>query len=106
VSRPTVGEQCDGCRRDIGRRGRFTVMTASGMVVRCLLCAAGDPALARRSSLVALIVGSILTGINHGDVLVSGSWTPALAWKVPLTYLVPFLVATWGALTNSRIPRR
>lgn len=81
-------------------------MTASGTVVRCLLCAAGDPALVRRSSLVALIVGSVLTAINHGDALLGGSWTAALAWKVPLTYLVPFLVATWGALTNSRIPGR
>jgi hypothetical protein len=76
------------------------------MVVRCLLCAAGDPTIARRSSLVALVVGSILTAINHGDAIFGGSWTPALAWKIPLTYLVPFLVATWSALANSRIPRR
>jgi hypothetical protein len=81
-------------------------MTASGMVVRCLRCAASDPALVRRSSLVALIVGSVLTAINHGDALLGGSWTATLAWKVPLTFLVPFLVATWGALTHSRIPGR
>jgi hypothetical protein len=24
-------------------------------------------------------------------------------WKVPLTYLVPFLVATWGALLSCRV---
>jgi hypothetical protein len=28
-----------------------------------------------------------------------------LLWKIPLTYLVPFLVATWGALVNSRVRR-
>jgi len=26
-------------------------------------------------------------------------------WKAPLTYLVPFIVATWGALVNSRVRR-
>ena len=41
--------------------------------------------------------------INQGDVLTAGSWPPALAWKIPLTYLVPFIVATWSALTNGRI---
>jgi hypothetical protein len=41
--------------------------------------------------------------INQGDVVLRGGWTLALAWKVPLTYLVPFVVATWGALANSRV---
>jgi hypothetical protein len=36
-------------------------------------------------------------------MLLAGRWSPALAWKVPLTYLVPLVVATWGALLNSRM---
>jgi hypothetical protein len=40
--------------------------------------------------------------INQGDLLWAGRAEPALLWKVPLTYLVPFVVATWGALLNSR----
>jgi len=44
----------------------------------------------------------VLVAINQGDALLAGRWQ-ALAWKVPLTYLVPLLVATWGALVNSRI---
>jgi hypothetical protein len=43
-----------------------------------------------------------ILAINQGDVLLSSRWPGALAWKVPLTYLVPFLVATWGALLTSR----
>jgi len=54
---------------------------------------------------IAAIVGTVLLAINQGDVLLSSRWPTALAWKVPLTYLVPFAVATWGALVNSRVPR-
>ena len=56
----------------------------------------------RRSSLIALVVGTILVAINQGDLLVRGQWNDALLWKVPLTYAVPFLVATWSALINGR----
>jgi len=48
-------------------------------------------------------VGTVLIAINQGDAIVAGRWSIALVWKVPLTYLVPFLVATWGALVNSRV---
>jgi hypothetical protein len=61
------------------------------------------PALVRRSIVVALIVGTVLLAINHGDTLLAGRWDWALAWKIPLTYLVPFVVATWGALLNARV---
>jgi hypothetical protein len=50
---------------------------------------------------IAAIVGTVLLAINQGDVLLAGRWD-ALAWKAPLTYLVPFLVAICGALLNSR----
>jgi hypothetical protein len=59
----------------------------------------------RRSFAIALVVGTVLLAINQGDVLLSAQWPPALAWKVPLTYVVPFVVATWGALVNSRVRR-
>ena len=48
-------------------------------------------------------MGSVLVVINQGDTLVAGRWDMTLIWKVPLTYLVPFVVATWGALINSRV---
>jgi hypothetical protein len=56
----------------------------------------------RRSLLAALVVGTIVTAINQGDTLVSGPRPPTLAWKIPLSYIVPFFVAAWGALMNAR----
>lgn len=59
----------------------------------------------RRSVVIAAIVGTILCAINQGDLLLHGEWPATLAWKIPLTYLVPFAVATWGALVNGRLRR-
>lgn len=61
----------------------------------------------RRALLVSAAVGSALVALNQGDVLASalgdGAALPAkLCWKVPLTYLVPFLVS----LGSSRATRR
>jgi hypothetical protein len=69
---------------------------------RCLGCALRYPPLLRRSATTALVVGTILVAINQGTVLFEGSLPLALLWKIPLTYAVPFFVASWGALSNSR----
>lgn len=55
-----------------------------------------------RSLATAAVVGTVLTAINQGNDIVNGDFKSALLWKVPLTYCVPFCVATWGALINSR----
>ena len=48
-----------------------------------------------RSLWVAVIVGTLLNLINQGDRLVAGA---PLDWgKLILTYVVPFLVASFGA---------
>ncbi len=52
--------------------------------------------------LTALVVGTILAAINQGPELLAGNLPVALIWKIPLAYAVPFCVATWGALSNSR----
>ncbi|MBM3942738.1 MAG: phosphoenolpyruvate protein kinase [SAR202 cluster bacterium] len=52
--------------------------------------------------MASLVVGTALTLLNQGDTLLSGHWNQALYWKIPLTYCVPFLVASYGALTNAR----
>jgi hypothetical protein len=70
-----------------------------------LLCARHAllyPSMLRRSLLTALVVGTLLVAINQGNVLIDGRFPTALLWKIPLTYAVPFCVATWGALINSR----
>ena len=51
-----------------------------------------------RSLRASVVVGSLLTLLNQGDYLISGNLPPSLWWKIPLTYLVPFVVATYGAL--------
>ena len=58
----------------------------------------------KKAALTALVVGSVLTGINHGDLLAAGQFPPLS--KVLLTYLVPYCVTTWGAVTGKRAALR
>lgn len=51
-----------------------------------------------RSLKVGLIVGSLLTLINYGDILLMGEFVPAMMWKIPLTYCVPFSVSTYASI--------
>jgi hypothetical protein len=55
-----------------------------------------------RSLITALVVGTLLVAIYQGTVLLEGQFPASLYWKIPLTYAVPFCVASWGALINSR----
>jgi len=73
-----------------------------GHIVKCFRCAIRHMPMVRRSLKVAVVVGTALTLLNQGDTILSGAWPNALYWKVPLTYCVPYLVATFGALTNIR----
>jgi hypothetical protein len=50
-------------------------------------------------------VGTVLTAINQGGVILQRDMSVALAWKIPLTYAVPYCVATVGALMNVRSKR-
>ena len=54
----------------------------------------------KKAFLTALVVGSILTAINHGDAIFMGIWPPII--KVTLTYCVPYCVTTWGAITGKK----
>ena len=93
---------CHRCRRDLAGRMVFALKTAAGETSRCLRCALRYLPMLKRSVIAALVVGSILTALNHGDVLFAGDWSSAFYWKIPLTYLTPCVVATWGALANAR----
>jgi len=51
----------------------------------------------------SVVVGTVLTVLNHGDQLIKmQDWPASFAWKVPLTYLVPFCVTLYGAMTQAR----
>ena len=71
-------------------------------MVKCIRCALMHRPMLRRSLLASLVVGSLLTALNQGDIPFSSGLGSTLYWKIPLTYTVPFLVATWGALSISR----
>jgi len=51
----------------------------------------------KRSAVVAIIVGTVLNLINQGDALLHG--LPINGFKLVLTYIVPYLVATYGAVS-------
>lgn len=48
-----------------------------------------------RALWLAVLVGTILTLINHGDVILTGSLPPI--WKMTLTYMVPFFVSSYSS---------
>jgi len=51
----------------------------------------------RRSIYVALVVGTVLNLINQGDAIFSAM---AINWsKIVLTYMVPYAVSTYGAVS-------
>lgn len=59
----------------------------------------------RMSVRTALVVGTILTIINQGDVYLAGRVTHLILLKTLLTYIVPYCVATFGALSTAKAKR-
>lgn len=55
-----------------------------------------------RSINVALVVGTILACINHGEKIMSMSFSNQDLFKIILTYLVPYGVSTWSAVMSIR----
>lgn len=72
-----------------------TLITQSEPSIPELLFGGGTP---RKAALTALVVGTVLTGINHGDTVLAGDYPPV--FKVILTYCVPYCVTSWGAATG------
>ena len=99
------GLVCARCQASLGGAA-YEVQSGAGRSLRCLRCALMFGPMLRRSFLIAVIVGTILTAINQGNIIASGDFPASLYWKIPLTYCVPFAVATTGALLNARSPFR
>ena len=49
----------------------------------------------KRSLAMALLVGTIVNGINQGPEILEGQWP--VIWKLVLTYMIPFLVVSYGS---------
>jgi hypothetical protein len=93
--------QCARCRTTFAGTA-YEVRAENTTFLRCLRCALTYGPLVRRSAIIAIIVGTVLIAINQGNVIVGGEFPPSLYWKIPLTYAVPYCVATTGAILNAR----
>ncbi len=92
---------CPSCHLPLAGRRTFSVRGRAGQLIKCARCSFIDRDLLRRSATIALVVGTALVALNQGDALLDGSFRWSSSWyKLPLTYLVPFCVATYGALSN------
>ncbi len=69
-----------------------------GQAVRLIVCGCT----ARTALPVAAIVGTILSAINEGSLLVSGRPNTATWVRISLNYVVPYLVASIGYLAALR----
>lgn len=58
------------------------------------------PVTMRRAFKVALVVGTLLVLLNHGDRIVLGDWP--VWWKVVLTYAVPYSVSSYSTAAFMR----
>jgi hypothetical protein len=50
-------------------------------------------------------VGTVLSLINEGGVIIHGNVTGATAWKIGLNFVVPFIVSNLGVLAGDRTAR-
>lgn len=69
--------------------------------LRDLLRSARRPRVLRRCSLIAVVVGTLLTLVNQFDALTSGRPDLPLVGKIVANYLIPFAVSNLGAMSGS-----
>ena len=70
--------------------------------IKAWLQTAIEASVRKRALKVALLVGSILAVINHGDALITGSATATVWVKIVLTFVVPYCVATFASVQAIR----
>ena len=57
------------------------------------------PANLRRTTTIALVVGTIFTALNQIGPFVHGTGTWVTGLKAAMNYLVPFIVSNFGVMT-------
>lgn len=60
----------------------------------------------RTASPVAVVMGTILSLINQGQLVWSGSATTGTWVRIGLNYVVPFIVASWAFLAARQDRKR
>jgi hypothetical protein len=78
----------------------------SGSEAAGFLRLACSPSVVRRGLLYAVVVGSLLIAINHGDAILAGDLSSGRLLKMGLTVLVPYSVSTLSSVAALRAPRR
>lgn len=61
-----------------------------------------DRTVVRRAGTIALIVGTIIALINHGDRIFTGAMDSKAWIKSALTFLVPYCVSTYSSVMAVR----
>ena len=59
---------------------------------------------ARTATPVAIVVGTVLSAVNQGDVVVTGAAGVDTWVRIGVNFLVPFCVASFGFLAARRTP--
>ena len=100
----SIDELESSCRRCAAalHRSAYEVRLSGTAAYHCLRCTLMHWPMAQRSLIIGLTVGTLLTAINQGSLIVQGDLSTNLAWQVPLTYVTPYCVATVGAVLNAR----
>ncbi len=57
---------------------------------------------ARVAAPVAAVVGTVLSAANEGSSILAGRLGTAGVARLVVNFVVPFLVASWGALSTHR----
>lgn len=78
-------------------------VSRTGEAVKCFRCVLGHRPRVLISLKTAAVVGTALTIINQSDVVLQGAVNLGVALKIGLTYMVPYLVSTYGALAASKV---
>ncbi|WP_223421243.1 nitrate/nitrite transporter NrtS [Tateyamaria pelophila] len=63
---------------------------------------ATEASVIKRAIRIALIVGTVIAIINHGDRMVQGTMDAAAWLKCLLTFLVPYAVSTYSSVMAVR----
>ena len=62
------------------------------------------PAVFRRCAVIALAVGTLLSLVNQGDVILLGRLDGVALLRILANYLIPFVVSNLGAMAS--LPER
>ncbi len=86
-----------------GPSARFQFRLNGAAHTFCLRHGLFNPKLVKTALATAAVVGTILTAINQGNVILDGHFPAQLYWKVPLTYGVPYCVASFSAMRMAKL---